>query len=246
VGPLRSARPYFAEIARSFDPIYVFFGTHPQYYEYIENLGMNVLSAKADHTGSSSIKAYAPYWRDWSRSDVLWHTACVSVPDLKQKAEHLGYPMEGGNIPFLYKYDPLLEARGNISSIDISFSTHAFSPEGFDVRYTYNKLDNSYYRYMAGAPHIDFNNEKQITAKNIVIMVSDIEGPIDQYGHMSVKTTGEGDAIFFQDGHTFMGSWERNDIDSQYSYLDGQGDPVEFTMGPIWVAIVQSIENVSY
>ena len=65
VGPVRSARTYYAEIARAFDPIYVFFGTYPQCYGYIESLGMYVLSAMSDRSGYSSITAQAPYWRDW-------------------------------------------------------------------------------------------------------------------------------------------------------------------------------------
>ena len=43
VGPVRSARPYYAEIARSFDPVYVFWGTAPIFYKVIENLGLDYL-----------------------------------------------------------------------------------------------------------------------------------------------------------------------------------------------------------
>jgi hypothetical protein len=48
VGPVRSTRPYYADIARAFDPIYAFFGTYPQCYGYVESLGMYVLSAMTD------------------------------------------------------------------------------------------------------------------------------------------------------------------------------------------------------
>ncbi|MEA2015150.1 MAG: DUF3048 domain-containing protein [Actinomycetota bacterium] len=61
VGPVRSARPYYAEIARGFDPIYTFFGTYPECYKVIENMNMYVLSAMSDRSGNSSITGQAPY-----------------------------------------------------------------------------------------------------------------------------------------------------------------------------------------
>src|SRR4030042_4076086 len=67
VGPVRSSRPYYAEIARGFDPIYAFFGTYPECYKVIEDMGMYVLSAMSDSSGNSSITGQAPYWRDWHR-----------------------------------------------------------------------------------------------------------------------------------------------------------------------------------
>jgi len=59
VGPVRSTRNYYAEIARAFDPIYAFFGTYPQCYGYVESLGMYVLSAMTDRSGHSSITGQA-------------------------------------------------------------------------------------------------------------------------------------------------------------------------------------------
>jgi hypothetical protein len=37
IGPVRSTRPYYAEIARSFDPVLVFWGTAPQFYIIVQN-----------------------------------------------------------------------------------------------------------------------------------------------------------------------------------------------------------------
>ncbi|GAJ04225.1 unnamed protein product, partial [marine sediment metagenome] len=47
-GPVRSARPYYAEIARSFDPIYAFWGTYPEGYDIIRKLDMDVLDGNSD------------------------------------------------------------------------------------------------------------------------------------------------------------------------------------------------------
>jgi hypothetical protein len=246
VGPVRSTRPYYADIARAFDPIYAFFGTYPQCYGYVESLGMYVLSAMTDRSGHSSITAQAPYWRDWNRSSIQEHTACMSISSLKQKAQQLGYPLEGGGLTFPYKADPPLEARGGITNIHISFATHAYAPGGFDAKYIYDRASNSYLRYMGGYPHTDYNTGQQITAKNIVVMVSDIEGPLDQYGHMAVRTVGNGTAFIFQDGQAIQGSWQRGSVYEPFIYRDGSGRQISFTGGATWIAIVQGADKVSF
>jgi len=246
VGPVRSARPYYAEIARAFDPIYAFFGTYPECYGVIERLGMNVLSAMSDRSGNSSITAQAPYWRDWSRSSIQEHTAFMSVSKLKQKAAQIGYSIQGGGIPFPYKADPPLEARGGVTNIHIDFSTHAYAPRGFDIRYIYDRGSNSYSRFMGGYSHIDYNTGQQIKVKNIVVMVSDIEGPLDKWGHMDVRTIGNGTAFIFQDGNATQGSWERGSVLSPFIYRDSSGRQVSFTGGSTWIAIVQSTEKISF
>jgi hypothetical protein len=246
VGPVRSARTYYAEIARAFDPIYSFFGTYPECYGYIEQLGMNVLSAMSDRSGNSSITAQAPYWRDWTRSDIQEHTAFMSIPQLRQKAAQLGYPLQNGGIPFPYKTDPPLEARGGVSNIHIDFSTQAYAPRGFDIRYIYDRGSNSYSRFMGGSSHIDYNTGQQIMVKNIVVMVSDILGPLDKWGHMSVRTAGSGIAFIFQDGNAVKGSWERGSVYDPFIYRDSSGKQISFTGGSTWVAIISGTEKVSF
>jgi len=246
VGPVRSARPYYAEIARGFDPIYAFFGTYPECYKVIEDMNMYVLSAMSDRSGNSSITGQAPYWRDWNRSSIQEHTAFMSVAKLREKAGQLGYPMEGNGIPFPYKADAPISARGNISNIHIDFSTPAYSPRGFSVDYTYIKNGNYYLRYMGGSAHRDYNSGNQITAKNIVVMVTDILGPLDKYGHMDVRTTGSGIAYIFLDGKAICGSWQRGSVYEPFIFKNSNGDRVSFNGGSTWIAMVQSTGKVSF
>jgi hypothetical protein len=246
VGPVRSARPYYAQIARGFDPIYAFFGTYPECYKVIQDLGMYVLSAMSDRSGSSSITGQAPYWRDWKRSSKQEHTAFMSVIKLREKAAQLGYPLKGEGIPFSYKAEAPEGSRGNVTNIHIDFSTHAYAPRGFDVRYIYNRSGNYYLRYMGGYPHLDYDTGQHITAKNIVVMVTDILGPLDKYGHMSVRTTGSGTAFIFLDGKAIQGSWYRGSVYEPFIFRDSKGNTVSLNGGSTWIAMVQGAEKVSY
>ncbi len=246
VGPVRSTRPYYAEIARGFDPIYAFFGTYPECYGVIEDMGMYVLSAMTDRSGNSSITGQAPYWRDWSRSSIQEHTAFMSVAKLKEKALQLGYPLGGNGIPFSYKTDAPESSRGNITNIYVDFSTHAYAPSGFSLNYVYNKSGNYYLRNMGGKAHLDYNTGQQITAKNVVVIVTDILGPLDKYGHMDVRTTGNGFVYVFQDGNVIQGSWQRGSIYEPYVFKDSSGRVISLNGGATWIAVVQSAEKVGY
>ncbi|MEA2015151.1 MAG: DUF3048 C-terminal domain-containing protein [Actinomycetota bacterium] len=170
----------------------------------------------------------------------------MSVAKLREKASQLGYPLEGNGIPFPYKSEAPLSAIGNTSNIHISFSTHAYSPAGFNVDYKYDKSGNYYLRYMGGYPHIDYNSGNQITAKNIVVMTTDILGPLDKYGHMDVRTTGSGTAYIFLDGRVIHGSWQRGSVYEPFVFKDSSGRRVSLNSGSTWISIVQGADKVSF
>jgi hypothetical protein len=238
VGPVRSARPYYAEIAKSFDPIYVFFGTYPECYKYIQDLGMYTMSAMSDRSGQSSIIGIAPYWRDYKRSKIQEHTAFTSTVKIKQVAQNAGYPLDGNGIPFSYKGDAAESDRGNVSNVYIDFSTTAFAPRGFNVNFKYNRISNSYLRYMGGKPHVDHETGQIITVKNVVVLITDIAGPLDKYNHMAVRTTGSGQAFYFIDGNAVEGSWERGGISDPFTFKDGSGNIVSLNAGETWISMV--------
>jgi hypothetical protein len=238
VGPVRSARPYYAEIAKSFDPIYVFFGTYPECYKYVQDLGMYTMSAMSDRSGQSSIIGLAPYWRDWTRSKIQEHTAFTSTVKIKQVAQKIGYPLDGNGIPFSYKGEASESDRGNVSNIYIDFATAAFAPRGFNVNFKYDRNSNSYLRYMGGRPHVDHETGQIITVKNVVVLITDIAGPLDKYNHMGVRTTGSGQAFYFIDGNAVEGRWERGGLADPFTFKDGSGNIISLNAGETWISMV--------
>lgn len=246
VGPVRSARLYYAEIARSFDPIYAFWGTYTEAYKVIEDLGLDVLTPLGDQSGNSTIVANTSSgWRDTSRSNITEHTAFMSTIKLKEDAEELGYPLEGGQSPLRFKIDAVDSERGNINNIAINFSDQ----NAYKTNFEYNKEENTYYKYLAGSPHTDYETGKQIKVNNVIVMITDIEGPIDEAQHMAVRTTGTSDigkAFFFMDGNVIEGTWERTSAFDPFKYKDDDGNIVLFNRGSTWVALIQDTNRLTY
>jgi hypothetical protein len=239
VGPVRSARIYYAEIARSIDPLYAFWGTYPECYDVIKNLDIDVLD------GNSEVIAYANSgWRDYTRSDITEHTAFMSTIALKEDAADYDYSLKGGQSPLRFKTDADDSDRGDITDITINFSS-----ETFKSYFEYDKEKNNYLKYVGGQPHTDYETGDQIEVNNVIVMITDIEGPIDQYGHMVVRTTGNIDnskAFFFMDGKVIEGTWERSSAFDPFTYKDDNGDIILFNRGSTWIALVQDTDMLTY
>jgi len=243
VGPMRSARIYYAEIARGFDPVYTFWGTYTDAYETLKLMHMDLLDGNSD--------AYVPYtdsgWRDYSRiepGEDTAHTAFMSTVKIKEDAVKHGYSLDGGQSPLRFKADAVESERGDVSDITIDFSDNRFK-----VDFKYNENENNYQRYLAGSLHTDHETGRHIAVNNVIVMITDIEGPIDEAGHMVVRTTGTGDigkAFYFIDGNVIEGTWERTSILDPFKYKDNNGNLMLFNRGSTWVAMIQSTSRLMY
>jgi hypothetical protein len=244
VGPVRSSRPYYAELARGLDPVYVFWGTAPQFYKIIEKLGLNYFTPLGDQTGYSNIVANLAVngidsKRDASR--VSPHNAYTFTPRIKELAEKLGYSLEGGQSPLLFKLDASVLERGDISKITVDFSGPQYITE-----FIYDSESNTYSRSVAGSPSIDRESGKQITLNNVIVMVTDIVNSGDKAGHMMVRTTQEGKAYYFFDGKVLEGTWSRYSALKPFKFKDENGNTVLFNRGKTWVAVVSGVDRLSY
>jgi hypothetical protein len=240
IGPVRSARIYYAEIARSFDPIYVFWGTYSDAYPVIKSMDMDVLDANSDK--------YVPYtdagWRDTSRSNITEHTAFIDIKGINEDAQGYGYSLNSGQSPMRFKLDAVDSKRGGITDIAVNFSH-----DDYMVDFSYNHEENRYYKYLAGSPHIDFESGQQISVNNIVVLITNIDGPVDEAGHMVVRTTGThdaGKAYYFMDGNIIQGTWGRNSISSPFEFKDDNGKDILFNRGSTWVCLIQSSDRLGY
>jgi len=245
VGPVRSARPYYAEIARSFDPVYVFWGTAPIFYKVIENLGLDYLSPLGDESGNSSIAANfvdgngVDSKRDSSR--VAPHNAYMFTPKIKELASDQGYKLEGGQSSFHFKLDAPESDKGDISKITIDYSIPQYKS-----LFEYDSKNNNYVKSVAGSPSLDRESGEQIAVNNVIVMVTDIKNSGDSSGHMIVRTTQEGEAFYFFDGKVVEGTWSRSSALDPFTFKDKDGNVVLFNRGHAWVGVISGIDRVDY
>jgi hypothetical protein len=248
VGPVRSARPYYAEIAASFDPVYVFWGTHPNFFKVVEQLGLDYLSPLGDTSGQSSITGNfsdpgsgegKDAIRDTTR--VAPHNAYVRIPRMREIAESLGYAADGGQTSFYFKEDAPESERGNISDITINFSSNTYKAD-----FKYDSATNKYLRYCADAASMDRESGEQISVNNVLVLFTDIRNSGNKEGHMIIRTTQGGDAYYFMDGNVVEGTWNRYSALDPFEFIDKDGKPVLINRGQTWVVMISGIEQLQY
>ncbi|OQA23217.1 MAG: putative lipoprotein YerB precursor [Actinobacteria bacterium ADurb.Bin346] len=248
VGPVRSTRPYYAEIAAGFDPIYVFWGTAPYFYIIIERLGIDYLSPLGDDTGASSVSANfidpgsgegADAIRDATRKAP--HNAYIRIPRMLEIAKNQGYSLDGGKSPFHFKEDAPENERGDIKDITLNFSQSTFKAE-----FKYDSASNTYDRYIAGNPNTDRETGEQISVNNVLVLITDIKNSGDEAGHMLVRTTQSGAGYFFVDGKVIEGTWSRLNALDPFQFKDKDGKTVLINRGQTWVSIIAGIEQLDY
>jgi hypothetical protein len=243
VGPIRSARQYYAEMSRMFDPVYVFWGTYPEGYKIVDNMDMDVLTPLGDQSGASSITANMAEgkdaWRDSTR--VAPHNAYSSTEKLKAAAENNGYAIDGGQSPFSFKLDASEEKRGTVSDIKIDFSVASFASD-----FKYDKALNNYKKSTGGKEDIDRETNENLYFNNVIALVTDIANSGDSAGHMIVRTTGNGKAFFFFDGNVVEGTWERTNILDPMVFKDSAGNEVLINRGSTYIGMIQGADRVIY
>ncbi len=265
VGPVRSARVYFIDLISEYGnyPLY----THVGGANCNESTGSGCGGgAPADALGKLNKLGWTGYndlnfisfpvmWRDYERlpgvaTEHTVYSTTQKLWDYAKKSRKLTNVDEDGekwDEDFTkWKFKDEKPSTATVSKISFDFWE---GKADFSVSYAYDKLTNSYKRSNGGAPHMDKNNSKQISPKNVVIAFMDESVAKDGYDagqHMLYKTSGEGDAIVFQDGQAIKGTWEKKDAFTRIRFYDTKGKEISFNRGQIFIEIVPTGNTIKY
>ncbi len=263
LAPVRSARTYFVDYASGFNlPLYVHVG------------GAN-LPGPADALGQISDYGwngendmnqfsigYPTFVRNYDRipgKDIATeHTMETSTERLWEVAAERGWTnmtpartVGRTTIPASdwksgyegWQFQSQAPTPGSVNTISYEFWT-GYSDYG--VRWEYDSSTNMYKRYLAGEPHTDLNNNRQIEASDVVVLLTTEKGPIDEKKHMLYQTTGTGDALLFHNGAAQEITWTKKDREAELQFSDDKGKEIELTPGLVWISVVDKSTDVSY
>ena len=224
IGPVRSARDYFAQIADEWGAIYAHVGGSN---EVIQEIKDGVYTRISDAN-----QYYNGDYFERITSRAAPHNVYTSIDQLRKLATDHKFNLQGSFESWLFKDD---SARSSAATyISMSFSTSEF-----DVNYTFDGASNTYKRFMAGAPHADAATGKQILAKSVVVQLVDVtEVPNDPLKHVNIDMTGGGKAYVFEDGGITAGTWAKTN--SRTIFYDSTGNEIKFNRGPLWLELVPS------
>jgi hypothetical protein len=172
-----------------------------------------------------------------ANSDALWDQAAKN---------------EWGGPPAIetwtFKEDDPARARAadaaTADKAELGFGGPFFSD--YSVRWTYEPRTNSYLRTMGGAPHRDGESKQRIRAKNVAVMITDVQSAGDGTAHLLYRTTGKGRAVVFQDGVAVEGKWEKPDPAERTRFYDDDGNEIAFNRGQTWIEVLAVSDPLVY
>lgn len=133
------------------------------------------------------------------------------------------------------------------SNTTIEFVAWEGYADDFGVKWEYDKIANVYKRNMAGSPHIDLENKKQLEAKNIVILYAKETATGDVHKHLLYANIGSGTGLLFQNGDATKITWKKPANTSRTRFYDtATNKEITFVRGQIWIEMLPTGTDVKY
>ncbi|MDQ5951703.1 MAG: hypothetical protein QG639_984 [Patescibacteria group bacterium] len=262
LAPIRSARTYFVEYASGYNyPLYVHVGGanlpgptdalgqigqygwnqendlnqfsigYPTFIRNANRLGKQVATEHTMETTTEKLWAVGEE-RGWTNMSPETKVGIKVVPAADWKA---------GFEPWtFYDTNP---AVGAVTKISHDF----WSGYGqYAVTWDYDAASNMYKRTMGGEVHTDLNDDSQIMASNVVVILTEEKGPLNENKHMLYTTIGTGEALIFNNGQAIKARWSKPSREAELRFVDAKGTDVSLARGPVWIAVVDKSTEVEY
>ncbi len=251
VGPVRSARTYFVDFISEYGnyPLYAHVGGANQPGP-ANALGQIDTYGWTNYNDMNQFSIGFPtFWRDYTRNghvaatehtmystvDKLW--ALAATRGLTNVSKD-GTPWTKGFVPYTFKADAASSSRPSAQTIHLEFWT---GDPNYYVDWTYDPSTNLYKRNNGGVPHIDRDTNKQLTAKNIIVLFMEESHANDGYPdnvHLLYADKGTGKALVFMDGKEIHATWEKDSRTSRTILTDQNGNQIKFDRGLMWFEIL--------
>lgn len=223
VGPVRSARPYYFNLADDYGALYVYHGAAG----FIEDM---LRSGAADHLNGSYYDNNGHLFNRGSFR-VAPHNSYLTLAAVPEVAGNQGYSMEVEHRPLSFLTEAEFDQIPGESVSEISFNYGRES-----VRYRYDETNETYSRYNGEQQTIELNDETPIELNNVFIIETGHQ-VIDNAGRREVDLASGGNAYLLQKGTLQKIQWQNID---GYLLPVKDGEVVPFVPGKTWVNVIPS------
>lgn len=230
IGPIRSARDYFIELAAGLDAFYIAHGYSPEAQSLLANdVVDNVNGMQYDGIlFKRSSQRVAPHNSYFSGENIEVAAEKVSASLLYQKKVSYTY----------YEEDESVKIGAEAGSVAITYSRN----ELFNSQYTYDKNSNTYTRQSGDEVTIDFLSNEPVALSNVLFFEMS-HSIIDSEGRREIDLTSGGTAYVFQQGFIREVRWEN--IDGVLKAVEEDGSEVKLVPGKTWVHFVPTNPGIA-
>ncbi|RLQ90674.1 DUF3048 domain-containing protein [Falsibacillus albus] len=222
VGPVRSARDYFINLAKGYDSLYIAHGYSPEARQmlmsgYIDNL--NGIQYDGTLFKRASFRK-AP------------HNSYITFENIQKGADQRGYEMDTppAPLPFMTKDEADKLTGDDGKNVMISY----YHNQSFEVVYEYDDSSKKYKRYSGGELTADLDTKEPVLLDNIFIIETDHK-IIDSHGRRDINLKSGGNAYLVQRGVVKKVQWKN--IEGRILPYEN-GKALNFVQGKTWINIV--------
>lgn len=252
VGPIRSARTYFIDFASEYggNPLYAHVGGANQSGPADALSQLDTYGWAGYNDMNQFSIGFPTFWRDYDRlghpaaTEHTMYSTVQKLWDFAAKQRKLtnededGVSWDKGFVPYQFIDDASVSQRPAKQTVHLEFWT---GDSNYYVDWAYDTKTNLYKRSNRSTPQIDRNVNKQLAAKNIVILLMQESSANDGYEnnvHLLYKTKGTGKAVVFKDGKEIKATWIKSGRTARTIVKDTTGKEIQFNRGLIWFEIL--------
>ncbi len=235
IGSVRSSRPYYLDLARNHDAIYVHAGGSDDAY-------IEIKSRKIDNLDGVNMYIPGMFYRDEERLKTMKyeHTLMTTGEKIKEGIAYKKYRTAlsddmKGKTAFLFAD---FGNERTLSGDDAKCVVLPYSKYQ-TVRLDYNKSTNTYLRYQfEDMPHVDGTTDEQIAFTNVFVLICEANPTGDSKGHIDVVTeNGHGEGYYIYGGKCEKITWSKPTNDSPITYYGSDGGELVVNRGKTFVSI---------
>ena len=225
VGPVRSVREYYPDIAAPLDPLFIHYGGSPTGYGHVKDNGLISIDG-ITQPGSFYLD------EQLRQAKGKEHSNFTSTDLFADGVNRLGYSMEGKELaPLFHFVEGTVPSEGAANSVQVSFS-------GYDTAsFDYDAAAEKYLKGEFGQAQMDAGTGQQIAVDNVFVLYASIYPHPDGSERVAMNLT-SGDGVYICGGHYQTMSWSKGSVGEQFQFTDASGNTLAVRPGSSWVCIV--------
>ncbi len=235
---VRSARPYFIDIAQSYGAVYMHFGGSVPAYDAI--------AKRTDLIDIDGIKGSwegTLFFRDPTRRKQigLEHSVYTEGGLIEAALKKLNKDLTQEEHPSAFTFATHHSAENGTEMTKVTVTYSAKNMPWFE----YNADSGTYLRYQYGDPHIDAWLKKQIEIKNVfVLRMKTVDVAGSELKLVEVTTSGSGSGYYFCDGRYVEIKWTKEGYNKPISFFDTEGNPLKVARGQTFISVVTETASI--
>lgn len=228
IGPIRSARDYFVEVAKGLDAFYVAHGYSP---DALALLSVNYV----DHVNGMQ---YDGTLFNRSKERKAPHNSYISNENILLGAETVNASMTINKMPSFSFHESLESAKigDSAETAVVRNGTHL----DYTSTYAYNEAQGTYDRTVNEIQTVDKASEVPVELANILVFETNYR-TIDAEGRQAVDIESGGKALLFHAGVVKEMEWAN--IDGILTPIEN-GTPAKLVPGKTWIHVIPTTPGI--